>query len=158
MLTNTPSALNPVVPTVPEPASTTNVMDEPPTQLTLLSLADFDNDDIQAMNQELQSCHTAYRFSYPKGGYRQYYSCRPLKGPHSPADDHTTMQNEENLTWVPIPTGYTAPHTPEDYIKAVNDLHKQDCQCIAYTHPEAQKAFDELNASCHPSDPKIQLK
>ena len=110
------------------------------------------------MNRELRSRHTAYRFSYPEGGYRQYYGRRPLKGPRSPADDRTTMQNEENLTWVPIPTGYTAPHTPEDYIEAANDLRKQDRQCIAYTHPEAQKAFDELNASCCPGDPKIELK
>ena len=146
MVTDAPSALNPVVPTVPEPASATDVMDEPPARLTLLSLADFDNDDIQAMNRELRSHHTAYRFSYPEGGYRQYYGRRPLEGPRSPADDRTTMQDDETLTWVPIPAGYTAPHTPEDYIEAANDLRKQDRQCIAYTHPEAQKAFDELNA------------
>ena len=153
-----PGALNPVVPTIPESASATNVMDDPPRRLTLLSLADFDNDDIEAMNQELESRDTAYRFSYPEGGYRQYHGRRPLEGPRSPADDCTTMQDDETLTWVPIPAGYTAPHTLEDYIEAINDFRKQDRQCVAYVHPEAHKAFDELNLSRRPGDPKISLK
>ncbi|EDQ98706.1 uncharacterized protein LACBIDRAFT_335717 [Laccaria bicolor S238N-H82] len=155
-VTTAPGALDPVVTMIPEPASATK--DDPPPRVTLLSLADFDNDEIEAMNQELESRDTAYRFSYLEGRYRQYHGRRPVKGPRSPADDCTMMQDDETLCWVPIPAGYTAPHTPEDYIEAVNDFCKQDHQCVAYAHPEARKAFNELNLSRHPGDPEIELE
>ncbi|EDQ98577.1 uncharacterized protein LACBIDRAFT_335835 [Laccaria bicolor S238N-H82] len=51
-VTTAPGALDPVVTMIPEPASATK--DDPPPWVTLLSLADFDNDEIEAMNQERQ--------------------------------------------------------------------------------------------------------
>jgi hypothetical protein len=125
-----------------------------PPRLELLSMADFDDCDLVAMNGALKG-NTRYRFAFAEGGYRTYNGCRPKKGRRTPADDRTSMFDIETASWVPIPADKTSPHTPEDLIEAVNDVRIMDRRCIAYVHPEARKAFKALNASRQPNDPEI---
>lgn len=119
-----------------------------PPRIELLSLVDFTKEDIADMNNALNG-NTHYRFAFAEGGYRTYY------GRRTPADDRTSMFDIETASWVPIPTNKTAPHTPEDLIEAVNDVHILDRRCIAYVHPEARNAFKELNASRQPNDTEM---
>ena len=140
-------------------AEGTNDDDDPvrpllPPRLELLSLANFDDVAIAAMNGALKG-NTRYRFEFAEGGHRTYYGGHPRRGPHTPADDRTSMYDIETASWVPIPSDQTAPHTPEDFIEAVNDVRIKDRLCIAYVHPEASKAFKALNASRQPNDPEI---
>ncbi|KIK02230.1 hypothetical protein K443DRAFT_131951 [Laccaria amethystina LaAM-08-1] len=125
-------------------------------RVDLLSTGDFTDDDVEAINFSLQG-DQSYRFPYPEGGYRQYHGLPPVEGPHSPADEHTMMFDEDSSTWVPIPPDFTAPHLLQDYIEAVNDVRKVSRNCSAYVHPEAKRVFKELNDSRGLGDAELNL-
>lgn len=138
------------------PTNASSNEDKLPERVDLMSIGDFTDDDLEAINYSLQG-DQGYRFSYPEGGYRQYHGFLPEEGPRSPADDRTLMFDNDSSTWVPIPPGFTAPHVIEDYIEAVNDVRKLSRNCSSYVHPEAKRAFQELNNSRGRDDPELKL-
>ncbi|EDR01998.1 uncharacterized protein LACBIDRAFT_332755 [Laccaria bicolor S238N-H82] len=125
-----------------------------PPRIQLISLNHFDDVKIAALNAALKG-DTRYRFAFTQGGYHSYYGHRPKRGGWSAADDRTTMLDKQTGFWVPIPADHMAPHTPEDLIKAENDVCILDRRCIAYVHPEVRKAFQALNASREPNNAEI---
>lgn len=125
-------------------------------RVDLLSVGDFTDDDLEAINYSLQG-DQSYRFCYPEGGYRQYHGLPPQEGPRSPADERTMMFDGDSAAWVPIPPGFTAPHVLQDYIEAVNDVRLVSRNCTAYIHPEAKRVFKELNDSRGTDDAELKL-